>query len=82
MELSASDSFSLYLMYKAPVPPANWVAISEMDWQWSETALSTNGVWSAMSSPQPNPVGPTTPSGAPAFPTWVNLGSQFDSLTF
>jgi len=70
-------SFSDYLMYKPNEMGSVWIALSEIDWSWSATAINIGGTWSGPNSKQPTPTGPTTPSGAAAFPTWVNVGAAF-----
>jgi hypothetical protein len=82
--VTATDSFSMYLMYQSNVQSSVWIALSELDWSWTETATNngtaTNPQWTGSQSQQP---GATTkkPSGAAAFPTWVNLTPNFTDVT-
>ena len=71
-----NQEFSDYLMYQ----PAGgvWIAIAEVDWHWGATATKTNGAWSPSDIPTDLPI-VSTPVGSTAFPTWVNLASNFDS---
>ncbi len=72
--LTVTGSFSDYLMYQPNVQGSVWIALSEIDWSWSESATPPN--W-PNPSPQPAPTGPNTPSGAACFPTWVNITPNF-----
>lgn len=78
--LSQSEDFSTYLMYK-PSTSGVWIALQKVSWSWSKTAnRPPGGNWSATTgdTPQPNPT-ITTPTGAAAFPTWVNLATVFNN---
>ncbi len=81
--ITATDTFSDYLMYKPSVRSrsANWIALSEMDWNWSNTGSFQGGAFSAPSSLQATPT-PKTPSGQAAFPGWVNTSANFLSSAF
>ena len=74
-DMSVSESFSDYLMYQANMQGSVWIAVSEMDWSWS-ASVSQGPPGIASSNPQPAPTGPITPSGAAAFPWWVNTGTN------
>ncbi len=69
--LSANDSFSTYLMYISNLPNSVWIAVSELDWSWSETASQPFPQPDPKPTQQPQPT-TKTPSGAAAFPGWVN----------
>ena len=75
------ESFSTYLMYKPAGPVGGvWIALSAVDWSWSkELARPLGGSWTA-TPPSSQPT-PTTrmPSGADAFPTWVNTATNFNT---
>lgn len=69
--IKATDYFSTYLMYQSSRPGSVWIALSEVDWEWSETQTAP------FANPDPNPTkqpAPTIkmPSGSAAFPGWVN----------
>jgi hypothetical protein len=40
------------------------------------------GTWNGPNSVQPTPTGPTTPAGAAAVPTWVNVGAAYAATPF
>ncbi len=77
--LSATEEFSTSLMYKSNLRPSVWIALSEIDWSWSEQASPPFAQPDPNPTQQPQPQGPKTPSGAAAFPTWVNTT---DNLAF
>jgi hypothetical protein len=75
--ITETGSFSTYLMYKADMQGSVWIALSKIDWTWTERATNNgtaqNPQWTGDGpSKQPAPTGPTMPAGAAAFPTWVN----------
>jgi hypothetical protein len=78
LSLTATMSFTTYLMYQSSMANSVWIALSDIGWSWSETVASTGGVWPAPSpTQQPEPQGPFTPSGGAAFPEWVNTAGNF-----
>ncbi|MFI5456063.1 MAG: hypothetical protein ACHRXM_11495 [Isosphaerales bacterium] len=80
--VSARDSFSDYLMFKSNIQGSVWIALSQIDWNWHATAINVAGTWGGPNSPQPNPTGPTIPTGAAVFPSWVNTGQAFVATPF
>jgi hypothetical protein len=74
--VTATESFSTYLMYNGG--SGVWIAIAEADWSWTETATMVNGV---LTAPLSSPAAPSmsTPSGAAAFPTWVNSIANYQN---
>lgn len=69
--LSASEDFATYLMYKSAIQGSVWIALSEVDWSWSEDASQPFPQPDPDPSPQPPPE-VKTPSGPDMFPDWVN----------
>ena len=75
-------SYSDYLMHQPNEMGSVWIAISDLNWSWSATAINIGGTWNGPNSVQPTPTGPTTPAGAAAFPTWVNVGALYAATPF
>jgi hypothetical protein len=77
--MTVTESFSTYLMYR---PTGGvWIALDELDWNWTETATNATGVLTGPTSAQPAPT-ETMPSGANVFPTWVNTTTNFNGEPF
>jgi hypothetical protein len=74
--LTIADTFSTYLMYK-PAFSGVWIALSEIDWSTSVTAINSDGTWDGPDDQDLVPSSPKAPSGDALFPTWVNSGSNF-----
>ena len=57
----AYDSFSTYLMYKSEIQGLVWIALSEIDWSWTEAVTNKgseqNPQWSGPTGEQINPFG-------------------------
>ena len=82
--VTETQSVSIYLMYQPNIQGSAWIALSQINWTWTETATNTGPPgepsWIGTSTAQPAPTGPTQPSGAAAFPPWVNTSSNFRGL--
>lgn len=64
----------MYHKHKPNVQGGAWIAFEEIDWQWSMTATPP---WNQPATEQPKPTGAFEPSGAAAFPGWVNTSANF-----
>lgn len=69
------DTFSMYLMYK----PTNgvWVALRLVEWSWSGEMTKEDGTWRVTDPTPMTPQTTTIPTGEAAFPTWVNIASNY-----
>jgi hypothetical protein len=81
-QVGAMDAFSTYLMYEPNIQGSVWIALSEVDWSWSDTATNAGGTWTGSTVPQPTPAGPSQPTGIAAFPPWVNTTSAFKQVPY
>jgi hypothetical protein len=76
--VSSSSNFSMYVMFKSNVQGSVWMAVSQLNWSWSESVSQQGGVWpNPNPTQQPNPGNSTTPAGTNAFPPWVNTSAAF-----
>ncbi len=54
------------------------MAVSQLNWAWSESVSQQGGAWpNPNPMPQPDPGGSNPPAGAAAFPTWVNNATAY-----
>ncbi len=74
--VSRSDNFSIYLMYQSDMENSVWIAVSQLNWSWS-VSVSQQNYGQPNPTPQPDPGNSSPPSGASAFPTWVNTITAF-----
>ena len=80
--VTLSDDFSDYLMYKSDSGNSVWIAVSQLGWSFSATATNAAGMWMGPTNQPVTVSGPTKPSGAAAFPPWVNTAQAFIDLGF
>ncbi len=81
LQVSYAANFSTYLMYQPSIQGV-WIALSQINWVWLEVATNNGGVWGGTTTKQPAPTGPTAPTGAAAFPSWVNTSVNFVNQAF
>ena len=77
--MTITDKFSTYLMYQ-PGTGSSWIALSEIDWSWSETVTNNGGIWAGPTK-QLTPGAAQQPAGGKEFPNWVNTAQNYGNQT-
>ncbi len=70
--LTVNEAFTDYLMFQSGVQGSVWIALSQLSWSWTAATAAGQGKVNGV----PTTGNASTPSGAAAFPSWVNTGTN------